>query len=158
METSENALAGLSEAGREIVDRRSRELFQRQRQRVLRRNDRLFAGLLGFEWVAALLTGLYISPRTWMGPGYQGRTPWLIALELGGAIACVPILLALTRPGQALTRHMIAVGQMLMSALLIHLAGGQTERLAQFADGDARRRHERAHLLQRDHCASPYVR
>ncbi|MEA2632015.1 MAG: two-component system, sensor histidine kinase and response regulator, partial [Chloroflexota bacterium] len=107
--------------------RRASVLFQRQRQRVLRRTDRLFGGLLGFEWVAAMLTALYISPGTWIGPGQPGNTPFLIALRFGGVIACVPILLALARPGQAATRHAIAVGQMLMSALLIHLAGGQTE-------------------------------
>ena len=36
-------------------------------------------------------------------------------------------LLALTRPGRASTRHVIAVGQMLTSALLIHLTGGRIE-------------------------------
>jgi PAS domain S-box-containing protein len=117
----------ISDAGREAVDRRAHALFQRQRQRVLRRNDRLFAGLLAFEWVAALLTALYISPQTWIGPGHQGHPPLLIALGLGGAITGLPIVLALARPGQAVTRHLIAVGQLLMSALLIHLAGGQTE-------------------------------
>jgi PAS domain S-box-containing protein len=129
----------ISATGRAAVDQRAHELFQHQRQRVLRRNDRLFAGLLGFEWVAAMLTALYISPQTWIGigigngtgtgtgPGSSGHSPFLIALELGGAIACLPILLALAKPGQTVTRHMIAVGQMLMSALLIHLAGGQTE-------------------------------
>src|SRR3954454_7984472 len=96
------------------VARRTLELYQRQRQRVLRRTDRLFAGLLGFEWVAAMLTALTLSPRTWIGPGQPGHTPFLIALRLGGVIACVPILLALARPGQAATRHAIAVGQMLM--------------------------------------------
>ena len=127
VETPERPSDVMSDAGREAVDRRARELFQRQRQRVLRRNDRLFAGLLGFEWVAAMLTALYISPQTWIGPGHQGHPPFLIALGLGGAITCLPILLALARPGQVVTRHLIAVGQMLMSALLIHLAGGQTE-------------------------------
>src|SRR5690242_11570656 len=97
LETSEEAWDATSEAGREVVDRRAAVLFRRQRQRVLRRNDRLFAGLLGFEWVAALLSALFITPKTWMGPGHLGRghTPLLLALELGGAITCLPILLAL---------------------------------------------------------------
>jgi PAS domain S-box-containing protein len=117
----------MSDAGREVVDRRACELFQRQHQRVMRRNDRLFAGLLAFEWVAAMLTALYISPQTWIGAGHAGHPPLLIALGLGGAITCLPILFALARPGQVITRHLIAVAQLLMSALLIHLAGGQTE-------------------------------
>jgi PAS domain S-box-containing protein len=127
VDTPEGSSDVMSDAGREAVDRRAQALFERQRQRVLRRNDRLFAGLLGFEWVAAMLTAIYISPQTWIGPGYGGHPPFLIALGLGGAVTCLPILLALARPGQVVTRHLIAVGQMLMSALLIHLAGGQTE-------------------------------
>jgi two-component system sensor histidine kinase/response regulator len=107
--------------------RRAREIYQRQRQRVLRRTDRLFAGLLAFEWVAALLASLFISPTTWLGPGGPGRSPLQLALCFGGAIVCLPVLLALARPGQVATRHVIAIGQMLMSALLIHLAGGQAE-------------------------------
>src|SRR6202021_4177803 len=49
------------------------------------------------------------------------------AFLLGGAITLVPVLLACLRPGETLTRHAIAVGQMLMSALLIHLTGGRIE-------------------------------
>ncbi|MDB6110722.1 MAG: Blue-light-activated protein, partial [Pedosphaera sp.] len=39
----------------------------------------------------------------------------------------VPVLLGLLQPGRVLTRHVIAIGQMLMSALLIHLTGGRIE-------------------------------
>src|SRR5688572_15222679 len=38
-----------------------------------------------------------------------------------------PILLAIFRPGTALTRYVIAASQMLSSALLIHLTGGRIE-------------------------------
>ena len=46
---------------------------------------------------------------------------------MGGAIALFPILLAIYRPGSRLTRHVIAISQMLASALLIHLSGGRIE-------------------------------
>src|SRR5205814_8695471 len=49
------------------------------------------------------------------------------AILLGGAISSFPVFLALKRPGHALTRHTIAVAQMLTSALLIHLTGGRIE-------------------------------
>ncbi|MEW4451090.1 histidine kinase, partial [Bremerella sp. JC817] len=44
-------------------------------------------------------------------------------------LLCVslPVLLVLTRPGAASTRHAVAVGQSLMGALLIHLTGGRIE-------------------------------
>ena len=46
---------------------------------------------------------------------------------LGGAITALPVGLAVLRPGRTSTRHVIAAGQMLMSALLIHLSGGRIE-------------------------------
>ena len=46
---------------------------------------------------------------------------------LGGAISSLPIILAMTRPGHVTTRYTVAVGQMLMGALLIHLTGGRIE-------------------------------
>src|SRR4029079_1295922 len=45
----------------------------------------------------------------------------------GGMISCVPVILAIRRPGDVLTRHAIAVAQMLSSALLIPLTGGRIE-------------------------------
>src|SRR5438067_12833543 len=49
------------------------------------------------------------------------------AVVVGGAISAFPIALTLLRPGEAITRHVVAVAQMLWSALLIHLTGGRIE-------------------------------
>ncbi len=49
------------------------------------------------------------------------------AVFTGGAITLYPVGLALTRPGEAITRYTIAAAQMLMGALLIHLSGGRIE-------------------------------
>ena len=46
---------------------------------------------------------------------------------LGGAITSLPVFLTLVRPRDVFTRHTVAVCQMLMSALLIHLSGGRIE-------------------------------
>ena len=46
---------------------------------------------------------------------------------LGGLVSLFPALLAVLRPGEPSTRYTIAVAQMLMSALLIHLTGGRIE-------------------------------
>lgn len=45
----------------------------------------------------------------------------------GGMFSAVPIMFVIGRPGRYYTRHVIAVSQMLMSALLIHLTGGRIE-------------------------------
>ncbi|MDB5311501.1 MAG: hybrid sensor histidine kinase/response regulator [Gemmataceae bacterium] len=106
---------------------RVRELAAAGRNGVYRRADRLFAGLLAFEWVAGLVLAVWITPLTWDGPAARTHPHVWAALVLGLAVISLPLTLALARPGRASTRHAIAAGQMLMSALLIHLTGGRIE-------------------------------
>ena len=94
---------------------------------VRRDADRLFAWLIGAEWVFAILIAAVFSPYGWEGKVRTVHAHVSIAIGLGGLIASLPIALALTRPGATLTRHVVAVGQILMSALLIHLTGGRIE-------------------------------
>ncbi len=63
------------------------------------------------------------------GPANSGETHLHVwaAIFLGGAIVAFPIALALLRPGEKVTRHTIAVAQMLIGALYIHLTGGRIE-------------------------------
>ena len=106
---------------------RSQELFRNHRQEIFCRTDRLFAGLLVFQWLAGVATAIWISPKTWIGAESMTNANIWAAIFLGGAIASLPVYFALTRPGQVLTRHLIAVGQMLAGVLLIHLLGGRIE-------------------------------
>ncbi len=64
---------------------------------------------------------------TWIGATSQLHWHVLAAIFLGGLIAGFPVLLIFLRPGSVLTRHTVAVGQMLTSALLIHITGGRIE-------------------------------
>ncbi|HEU4339228.1 MAG TPA: ATP-binding protein, partial [Planctomycetota bacterium] len=106
---------------------RAEELFREHRASVIRRCDHLFAGLMLFQWIAGLVAAVTISPSTWEGAVSQTHIHVWAALVLGGAIASLPVALAIFQPGRALTRHVIAAGQMLFSALLIHLTGGRIE-------------------------------
>jgi PAS domain S-box-containing protein len=106
---------------------RVRELAEQAQNAVYRRTDRVFAGLLVFEWVAAVALAVWVSPLTWAGSESRTHPHVVAALLLGGLIASLPVGLALARPGWVVTRHTIAVGQMMMSALLIHLTGGRIE-------------------------------
>ena len=106
---------------------RAEELFNEHRASVIRRCDHLFAGLMLAQWVAGVVAALTISPRTWEGAVSQTHMHVWAALVLGGAIASLPVALAIFQPGRVLTRHVIAAGQMLFSALLIHLTGGRIE-------------------------------
>lgn len=106
---------------------RTNERFERYRRRTLASTDRLFAGLFVGQWLFAIFIALVLSPYGWEGKERAVHMHVWIAIFLGGALASLPIALALKQPGQALTRHVIAVAQMLFSALLIHLSGGRIE-------------------------------
>jgi signal transduction histidine kinase len=87
----------------------------------------MFAVLMVLQWLGGIAAALWISPRTWVGStSYIHIHVWAAAL-LGGLIVAFPIILALTHPGRTLTRHAIAIAQMLEAALLIHLTGGRIE-------------------------------
>ena len=111
----------------ETTSSRTRELFRQQHQNIIRHTDRLFAWLMMCQWVAAVVAALVISPRTWRGTQSETHLHVFAAFFLGGIITVLPVFLALTRAGNPLTRHAVAVGQTLMSALLIHLTGGRIE-------------------------------
>ena len=102
-------------------------LFREHQQSIFQRTDRLFAWLMIFQWLAGIAAACWISPKTWAGQYSQIHLHVWAAVFLGGVISLFPVVLALTRPGASSTRHVIAVGQMLMSALLIHLTGGRIE-------------------------------
>jgi two-component system, sensor histidine kinase and response regulator len=109
------------------LERRTREIYLEQRDFVFRRTDRLFAGLLFFQWAAAIAAAVWISPLAWHGATSQVHLHVWVAIVLGGVISSLPIGLALAMPGHAPTRYTIAGAQMLMSAVLIHLMGGRIE-------------------------------
>src|SRR5262249_9977813 len=111
----------------ETTLRRAAELFRAQQQRIFKSTDRLFAALMLMQWLASIAAACWISPRTWAGAESQIHLHVWAAIFLGGVISLFPIALALLRPGQTSTRFIIAVGQLLMSALLIHLTGGRIE-------------------------------
>src|SRR3984893_19062673 len=103
------------------------EHFQDHCQQVWRRTDRMFAGLMALQWLASIGVALWITPLTWIGATSSIHVHVLAAIFLGSAIAAFPILLVFLRPGQAITRHVIAAAQMLASVLLIDLTGGRIE-------------------------------
>ena len=106
---------------------RADALFQAAEDKIYVRTDRLFARLMIFQWLAGIVAAVWISPQTWIGAtSYVHWHVWA-AIILGGAITGFPVFLVWKHPGQVMTRHAIAVGQMIFSGLLIHLTGGRIE-------------------------------
>jgi signal transduction histidine kinase/FixJ family two-component response regulator len=117
----------LAKDGFEAVADRAAVLFDQHHRCICERTDRLFAGLMIVQWLAGIGAALWLSPKLWIGATNQTHLHVWAALLLGGLAAGFPAALALTRPGEPLTRHAIAFGQMLQSALFIHVTGGRIE-------------------------------
>src|SRR5258708_32344968 len=111
----------------EDIAPRSRELVTEHQNSIYTRTSRLFTFLMLAQWIAGIAAAIWISPRTWAGSTSQVHLHVWLAVLLGGAITSLPVFLTLTQPRAAFTRHTVAVCQMLMSALLIHLTGGRIE-------------------------------
>ncbi|HTQ41054.1 MAG TPA: ATP-binding protein, partial [Pirellulales bacterium] len=109
------------------IQQRAAELFTQHQRQIYVRTDRLFAALMMLQWLAGIAAAFWLSPRTWTGPISQTHLHVWAAVVLGGAITGVPVLMVFSFPGAAVTRQAIAIGQMLTSALLIHLTGGRIE-------------------------------
>jgi PAS domain S-box-containing protein len=119
-------LAGLS-AIPEATSDRAEELFRQHQRQIFRETDQLFAKLMLFQWVACIIIALLVSPRTWDGGSSQIHIHVWSAILIGGTISLFPVWMTRVWPGAVATRYVIAVAQMLMSALLIALTGGRIE-------------------------------
>ena len=109
------------------VNAEADRFFRSERHRLFEHTDRMFAVLMAVQWLAAVAAAFWISPRTWQGSESQTHLHVWMAIFLGGAIASLPIYLAIRHPGRIYTRHTIALAQVMFSALLIDLTGGRIE-------------------------------
>ncbi|MGE6757287.1 sensor histidine kinase [Corallococcus interemptor] len=101
------------------LERRAAALLALQLRDSRKRVDGLFTWLMLGQWAAAVLVAVFVS---------RVRAPHVqTAVLLGAALSVFPVMLTRLYPGEAATRHGVAVSQMLWSALLIHLTGGRIE-------------------------------
>ena len=106
---------------------RAEEYFRNSLDELTLLVDRMFAWLLGAEWIGMIVTALIVSPRVWSG-AQNSLHPHLWAAILAGPAFILPaIALAFLYPTRAITRHVVAVAQILVSILLIDITGGRIE-------------------------------
>ncbi|MBI4323243.1 MAG: hypothetical protein HY596_03095 [Candidatus Omnitrophica bacterium] len=106
---------------------RAEAIFHVDLDKIIHRTDRMFFWLLIGQWLFGIAIALIWSPRTWIAQYWSVHQHVLVAVFLGALFAAYPLYLIVRRPGTPYTRHMIAVGQMLQSALLVHVTGGRIE-------------------------------
>jgi two-component system sensor histidine kinase HydH len=125
-----DAIESVSQGGpvtNENIDARAAALLDEHQRAVYARTSRMFAVLMLVQWLAAIIVAVAYSPYAWEGKHHAIHAHVWVALFLGGAISSLPVFLAVTRPSAFVTRQVIAVGQMMWSAVLIHLTGGRIE-------------------------------
>lgn len=109
------------------IEPRAREIFTKHQTRIYIQTDKIFALLMIIQWVGAIIIAYILTPKAWTGNYSQIHIHVWAAWLLGGGITLFPLLLVYTHPGESVTRYVISISQMLMSALLIHLSGGRIE-------------------------------
>ena len=123
----EHPVRGRTDGGDAPADAREQALFSDYLARLHRRTDRMFALLLVVQYAGAVVAAIVLSPLTWAGADSSTHTHLWAAVLLGGVLVSLPLYLIATRPGAAVTRHTVAVAQMMFSALFIHLSAGRIE-------------------------------
>ncbi len=113
-----------SDAGRTAAH--ARQLVADHFAAICRRTDHLFALLMVLQWAAGIGAAIWLAPRADL-VGLDRWTSVRLALIIGGVTSSVPLLLIWARPGASLTRHVVAVAQMIWSAILLHFTGARLE-------------------------------
>ena len=109
------------------INLRARELLQQQARHIAVLTDRMFAGLMALQWVGAVVAAIVLSPKTWEGNVSHTHPHVWLALYVGALLTVLPVVFVLRWPGSIVTRHLIAISQVLFSSLLIQVTGGRIE-------------------------------
>ena len=92
-----------------------------------RRADRMFAILMLLQGLALVLIAITVTPRTWSGTESAVHAHVVASVTLGVLVTGFPAVLAWCWPGALATRLVMAAAQMMVTALLTHIAGGRVE-------------------------------
>lgn len=111
----------------ELISAKTQSIFDQLVHKNYADCDHMFAVLLFIEWLGGVLTALLVSPTSWEGVSASAHIHVMLSIWLGMAIIILPIGLAWFYSGSMLTRQTIAVAQLLMTGLIIHLCGGRLE-------------------------------
>ena len=102
-------------------------LYKKERQVFHAKIDKLFVALFCIQWPAAIAFALFMTPTTWAGSSSSTHLHVYMAVGLGALATLFPLWLAWHRPGEVITRQVIAASAMIFTALFIHLSGGRDE-------------------------------
>ncbi|XZE44330.1 PAS domain-containing protein [Pirellulaceae bacterium SH467] len=103
------------------------ELFQSRYDRECRQVHRFMMWIMIGQFVLGITFAAFLSPFTWTGDERTIHVHVWAALAIGASLSGFAMLWMQAYPREPHTRHVVAIIQMLWSALLIHLSGGRIE-------------------------------
>lgn len=106
---------------------RATSLFANELVAQRTRLERMFLALFAVQWLAAVVVAIVYSPTGWADKTNAPGGYLTLAIVGGGLLTLVATILVRLQPGTALSRHAIAVIQILWSSMFIHLSGGRIE-------------------------------
>jgi signal transduction histidine kinase len=109
------------------IHERAGTIFRDDLRGICTNTDMVFFWLFLIQWAAAITLAVCISPYAWAGSTRSWHLHLQIAVFGGLALNALPITLIILRPGAPTTRHVVAITQMLWSAIFVHLTGGRIE-------------------------------
>ena len=109
-------------------------LYAQERRQASAVTDRVYLALMAAQWAVAVLIAVACPPTAaaaaaghgWSGGGTTGGR-LAAAAGLGAAVVAGAGLLVARRPGQPVTRHVMAAGLAALAALTLRLSGGRFE-------------------------------
>jgi PAS domain S-box-containing protein len=104
----------------------TRRLYAEYQQEIWEHTDRMFLWLLVVQWLGGIATALLASATASSAALPHLPLAWK-ALFLGGLCLALPLYFGVRHPGSAHSRQEIAIGQGLLTALLIYLSGSRSE-------------------------------
>jgi hypothetical protein len=109
------------------VSVRAKVIFNESLREVQAGTSRMFIWVFLVQWALAIVLAVTISPYAWQGSVRTIHLHVVLAVVGGAVVNALPISLIILRPNWSATRHVVAVGQMLWSAILVNLTGGRIE-------------------------------
>jgi PAS domain S-box-containing protein len=106
---------------------RAKAILDHDLRQVQAETSRIFLWLFLVQWLIAILLSVTISPYAWAGRAHSIHFHVGLAIIGGAVLNAFPIALLILRPRWVGTRHVVAITQMLWSAVFIHLTGGRIE-------------------------------
>jgi methyl-accepting chemotaxis protein len=116
---------GQDDAGR--VSARGSEIFFSQTLANAKRTDGIIFFLMVFQWLFAVVLAYFTTPLVWNGSQSSLHPHLMMAIVWGGVCSFIAGIFFYNFRGSLITRHVMAILQMVMGAILIDVTGGRIE-------------------------------